>query len=117
MFHAAVLGMQFVNVCSIGNEMTKNLSCTIRRSEPGETRCQFGTQHTNDRTVCGSLTAEAAEIYNIYASGLETYAGEQLLKFFLNLNQEGRPEGSWNAFLQTLESRNAQVWIEFMQAA
>ncbi len=57
----------------------------------------WDSNRTNDKKYYGSLTAEEAEIYNIYASDLETFAGEQLLKFILN--QETLTHESWESFL------------------
>ena len=70
---------------------------------------------TDDKKYYGSLTTEKAEIYNTYANDLETYAGEQLLRFVLN--QDPLNEESWDAFLAKLQDMHAEEMVELKQNA
>ncbi len=73
------------------------------------------SNRTDDKKYFGSLTTEEAEVYNTYASDLETYAGEQLLRFILN--QDPLNEESWDAFLAKLQDMHAEEMVELKQNA
>ena len=75
----------------------------------------WDSNRTNDKKYFGSLTTEEAEVYNTYASDLETYAGEQLLRFILN--QDPLNEESWDAFLAKLQDMHAEEMVELKQNA
>lgn len=75
----------------------------------------WDSNRTDNKKYYGSLTTEEAEVYNTYASDLETYAGEQLLRFILN--EEPLNETSWATFISTLESMHAADMVSIKQTA
>ncbi len=75
----------------------------------------WDSNRTNDLVYYGELTTEEAEDYNTYATDLETYASETLLKYILN--EEELTEDSWETFLATLTSMGAETMVELKQQA
>jgi putative aldouronate transport system substrate-binding protein len=75
----------------------------------------WDSNRTNDRKYYGDMTTDESEQYNLYASDLNTYAGEMILKFILNETELN--EASWNDFLTTLEGMHADDMVTIKQAA
>lgn len=75
----------------------------------------WDSNRTDSRKYYGSMTAEESEQYSQYSADLETFAGEELLKYIVNESE--LTAQSWSDFLDTLRSLNSDGMIALKQSA